>query len=63
MKKSKSKQYFKCFTFCIQNPYAVNLCLRQNLGYKQKIIQFIRRNQVYFSSSNVATDTTIIVKD
>ena len=32
-------------------------------GYKQKIIQFIRRNQVYFSSSNVSTDTTVIVKD
>ena len=33
------------------------------LSYKQKIIQFIRRNQVYFSSSNVSTDTTVIVKD
>ena len=32
-------------------------------GYKQKIIQFIRRNQVDFSSSNVSTDTTVIVKD
>ena len=32
-------------------------------SYKQKIIQFIRRNQVYFSSSNVSTDTTVIVKD
>ena len=31
--------------------------------YKQKIIQFIRRNQVYFSSSNVLTDTTVIAKD
>ena len=31
--------------------------------YKQKIIRFIRRNQVYFSSSNVSTDTTVIVKD
>ena len=31
--------------------------------FKQKIIQFIRRNQVYFSSSNVSTDTTVIVKD
>ena len=29
---------------------------------KQKI-QVIRRNQVYFSSSNVSTDTTVIVKD
>ena len=36
---------------------------RGYLGYKQKIIQFIRRNQVYFSSSNVSTDTTVIVKD
>ena len=34
--------------------------LRHNLGYKQKIIQFIRHNQVYFSSSNVSTDTTVI---
>ena len=42
---------------------SVNQCLRYNLGYKQKIIQFIRRNQVYFSSSNVSTDTTVIVKD
>ena len=40
-----------------------NQCLRHNLGYKQKIIQFIRRNQVHFSSSNVSTDTTVIVKD
>ena len=30
---------------------------------KQNTIQFIRRNQVYFSSSNVSTDTTVIVKD
>ena len=36
--------------------------LRHNLGYKQKI-QVVRRNQVYFSSSNVSTDTTAIVKD
>ena len=42
---------------------SVNQCLRYNLGYKQKIIQFIRRDQVYFSSSNVSTDTTVIVKD
>ena len=41
--------------------YSVNECLRHNLGYKQKIIQFIRRNQVYFSSSNISTDTTVIV--
>ena len=41
----------------------VNQCLCHNLGYKQKIIQLIRRNQVYFSSSNVSTDTTVIVKD
>ena len=26
-------------------------------------MQFIRRNQGYFSSSNVSTDTTVIVKD
>ena len=32
-------------------------------GYKQKIIQVIRRKQVYFSSSNVSTDTKVIVKD
>ena len=42
---------------------SLNQCLRHNLGYKQKITQFIRRNQVYFSSSNVSTDTTVIVKD
>ena len=30
---------------------------------QQKIIQVIRRNQVYFSSSNVSTDTTVTVKD
>ena len=36
---------------------------RRPICYKQKIIQFIRRNQVYFSSSNVSTDTTVIVKD
>ena len=32
-------------------------------NYKQKIIQVIRRNQVYFSFSNVSTDTKVIVKD
>ena len=37
--------------------------LRVLSSYKQKIIQVIRRNQVYFSSSNVSTDTTVIVKD
>ena len=30
--------------------------------FKQKI-QAIRHNQVYFGSSNVSTDTTVIVKD
>ena len=44
--------------YCI----SVNQHLRHNLGYKQKI-QVIRRNQVYFSSSNVSTDATVIVKD
>ena len=29
----------------------------------QSKIQVIRRNQVYFSSSNVSTETTVIVKD
>ena len=52
-------QCMKALIPCI----SVNQCLRHNLGYKQKIIQFIRRNQVYFSSSNVSTDTTVIVKD
>ena len=32
------------------------------LCYKQKI-QVIQRNQVYFSSPNVSTYTTVIVKD
>ena len=41
---------------------SVNQYLHHNLGYKQKI-QVIRRSQVYFSSSNVSTDTTVIVKD
>ena len=61
-KKLKVKNDFLCATV---NPLeiSVNQCLRHNLGYKQKIIQFIRRNQVYFSSSNVSTDTTVIVKD
>ena len=40
----------------------VNQYLRHNSGSKQKI-QVIWRNQVYFSSSNVSTDTTVIVKD
>ena len=31
------------------------------LGYKK--IQVIRRNQVYFSSSNVSIETAVIVKD
>ena len=47
-----------------KNPcISVNQCLRHNLGYKQKIIQVIQRIQVYFSSSNVSTDTAVIVKD
>ena len=29
----------------------------------EKGFRFIRCNQVYFSSSNVSTDTTVIVKD
>ena len=41
---------------------SVNLYLHHNLGYKQKI-QAIRHNQIYFSFSNVSTDTTVIVKD
>ena len=41
---------------------SVNQYLRHNLGYKQKI-QVLRHNQVYFSSSNVSTDTTVIFKD
>ena len=41
---------------------SVNQYLRHNLGCKQKI-QVIQRNQVYYSSSNVSTDTTVIVKD
>ena len=36
----------------------VTQCLSTN-----KIIQVIRCNQVYFSSSNVLTDTTVIAKD
>ena len=42
-----------CFFKKANTFHSVNQCLRHNLGYKQKIIQFIRRNQVYFSSSNV----------
>ena len=41
---------------------SVNQYLCHNLGYQQKI-PAIQRNQVYFSSSNVSTDTTVIVKD
>ena len=41
---------------------SVNQYLRHNLGYKLKI-QVYRRNKVYFSSSNVSTDTAVIVKD
>ena len=54
----------KCYHRTIIRNYciSVNQYLRHNLGYKQKI-QVIRRNQVYFSSSNVSTDTTVIVKD
>ena len=29
----------------------------------KKQLQVIRRNQVYFSSPNVSTETTVIVKD
>ena len=41
---------------------SVNQYLCHNLGYQQKI-PAIQRNQAYFSSSNVSTDTTVIVKD
>ena len=40
----------------------VNQYSRHNLGYKQKL-QVIQRNQVYFSSSNILTDTTVVAKD
>ena len=40
----------------------VNQYLCHDLGYQQKI-PAIQRNQVYFSSSNVSNDTTVIVKD
>ena len=40
----------------------VNQYLCHNLGCKQKI-QVIQHNKVYFSSSNVLTDTTVIVKE
>ena len=57
---TRSKSY--CILITLIPCMAVNQCLRQNLGYKQKI-QVIRCNQVYFSSSNVSADTTVIVKD
>ena len=41
----------------------MNMILAHESKALQKIIQFIRRSQVYFSSSNVSTDTTVIVKD
>ena len=41
---------------------SVNQYLSHNLGYKQKI-QVLRRNQVYFSSANVSSDRTVIVKE
>ena len=44
------------------NNFPLNQNLRHNLGYKQRI-QAFRRNQVYFSFSNVSNDTTVIVKD
>ena len=42
------------------NSMSVNQYLRYHLGRKQKI-KVIRRSQVYFSSSNVSTDATVIV--
>ena len=35
--------------------------IKMNLGYKKKLV--IRRKQVYFSSTNTSTDTTVIIKD
>ena len=63
--KSKLKYIFYSFhTHLIHkiSSILVSQYLRHNLGYKQKK-QAIRRNQVYFSSSSVSTDTTVIVKD
>ena len=40
---------------------SVNQYLRHDLGYKK--IQVIQSNQIYLSSSNVSTSTTVIVKD
>ena len=51
-----------CILITLIPSISVNQYLHHNLGYKQKI-QAIWRNQVYFSSSNVSTDTTVIVKD
>ena len=39
---------------------SVNQFDRHNLGYKKQVIWC---NQVYFSSSNVSTDATVIIKD
>ena len=40
----------------------VNQYLRQNLD-EFRLLQVIGRNQFYFSSSNVSTDTKVIIKD
>ena len=52
----------------IEEQYNADVVLSKAIDHekdciKQKIIQFIRRNEVYFSSSNVSTDTTVIVKE
>ena len=54
---------FPAFVFCMgQRLIKVVHKKKINDVEKQKI-QAIRRNQVYFSSSTVLTDTTVIVKD
>ena len=52
----------KCILITLIPCILVNRYLRHNLSYKQKI-QVIQCNQVYFSSSNVSTDTIVIGKD
>ena len=55
------KIYFKKILIALIQFISVNQYLRHNSDYKK--IQVVRRNEVYFSSSNVSTDTTVIVKD
>ena len=51
------------FSLEISSKLIIFVFFYYTVKFKLQKIQVIRRNQVYFSSFNVSTDTTVIAKD